>query len=315
MKNTISLSDFKLRLFVDTNVIIDYTESFNRNKARTFINFFRYNSFKDVELVTSDYVLWEFYGHYREELYIRKLVQERHYGYIAANKLCRRGDFRRINLREMRLFGNIIRGHVRQIENIISIQKLIGRELPAFSENVENLLQCSKFSYKDAIVFVSALYSQANIIITLDQTFSDEEHLKKLKQAIRRWPINPGKIIFKEPKDFRNQKSIKKEYKAWFEEYNKGKIIGNIIKYWARSKVIQVRCLKRHIIKENDYLYIVKFVDERLFRYAFKIELGDLRSPRTRRPIIKGKNVTIKLPSQFPYNNKNWDRGMVFFAE
>ena len=79
-------SDIVLRMFIDTNVLIDYIENFPDTHAIEFIEGFSKKEINNIESITSDYVLWEFYGHFRDELYTKKLVEEHHYGLVSATR-------------------------------------------------------------------------------------------------------------------------------------------------------------------------------------------------------------------------------------
>jgi len=327
MKNRIKLSDFKLRFFVDTNVLVDYVEGFNEKKSIAFLNLFKRSKIKkkskieEVELVTSDYVLWEFYGHSKEELYIQELVNKHGYGYIAANKECRHANFRYANTGCMRQFGKKIKEYLEKMkkEGIIYPVPLIGKHIPGFSETMEAILQCSKFPYKDAIVLVSAYFSQANAIITRDEQHFGKSRIKQLKDAMESWPINPGQIEIKKPEELSSLQKIRLEYENWFITRNKNKVIGEVVKYYPRSNVIEVKCIKNCLLNhQKDNIYLVKFFNNKVAKFFLdlsKVKSSNFKHAKTKRAVKKGRHVTIKLPSRFPYKNRKWEKGMVFFAE
>lgn len=297
-------SDINLRIFVDTNVLIDYTLNFDERKSRTFLELFKTKQFENIELVTSDYVLWEFYGHFKEELYIRKLISDHNYGHIGANRECRRGDFKKASLEDMKTIGETIESYVGQFEEKpVSVERLIENELPGFSNITEKILLCSKFSYKDAIVFSSALFTRSHMIITLDETFSSEQHLEGLKEALEnlRDAIKaldrPIDMEFCKPADLADEDSVKKNYREWFLKYNKGKQLGNVIGVWPRVNVIGVECLKDLFVEVGDYLCLTKFYESNDFMMkVFEVTEGNLKDYDTEKDITKGSKVTIKLP-------------------
>lgn len=328
-KNKIKESDFKLRLFVDTNVLIDFVEEYNERKSVTCLNLFQKSEVSkkpkidSVELVTSDYVLWEFYGRCRQELYVRKLVTEHNYGFIQANKESKDDNFRKHADNEcMKQFGNKIDGYIRRItgnNGMIFRERLIGKDLPGFSEFIDEVLKCSKFSYKDAIVFVSALFTRANGIITCDEHHFNKDRIEQLKEAMKTCPIKDAEISFRRPEEFSTLDKIKLEYKNWFEKRNKNKIIGAIVKYYPRMNVVEIKCKKGYSLSENDSVYLVRFFDNKnLGKFWLKIPTkssGNFKSMTTKQPIDKGQHVTIKLPYKFPHKKKEWTKGWVFFAE
>ncbi len=328
-KNKISFpDDFKLRLFIDTNVLIDYVQECNKKECCTFLKLFRKLKIRrkpkiaEVELVTTDYELWEFYGHCREESYVKWLIGKYNYGVISANKECRNANFKDVDYRQMRKFGNEIKGYIKKVveeEEIVYLDRLIGQENAGFSETIDRILQCSKFSYKDAIVLTSAYFTQANIIITCDDQHFGHGHLDDLREALTNWQINPGQLEYKKPADFSTLQNIRAAYKAWFMKRNESKIIGEVVKYYPRINVIEIKCKKGCSISEKESVYITKFLNgDSFIKFWFKVpnsKSKKLRSVKTKKPVSRGSHITVKLPSRFPYKKKNWDKGMVFLSE
>lgn len=312
----LSSVDTKLRLFIDTNVLIDFIEGQDNKKARSFIELFKNSKFNNIEILTSDYILWEIYGHMREEFYIEELIKKFNYGYISANKECRKNPFRLVSLSQMELIGKRIQECINRFKNTpVVIERLFNKEVEKFSELIEKLLQVSKFSYSDAIIFASAVVTNSHIIITLDETFSSDNHLNELKEALKELPQRFQEIEFKKPEDFSNMRKAKKEFKNWFIKHNKNKQIGEVVKIWPKRNVIGVNCFKKFFIQENDYLCIVKFRNELNFTYKIiKVKRGCLKDYKSKRVIKRGKEVTIKLPKKIKC--KLLDGAMVFlFAE
>jgi len=317
IRPSISASDFNMRLFIDTNVLIDFILEYDEKKSKSFIELFKNSRIENVELVTSDYVLWEFYGHFRDELYVRKLISDNKYGHIGANKECRRRIFKKVNLPDMENFGNAIKGYVQQFaENPVSIQRLIGETLDGFSNFIEKILQSSKFTYQDSIVFVSALYTRSHLIVTLDEPFSSERHLQDLREALSSVPLNID-IEFKKPINFSTENDVKKEYKIWFEKQNKNKQIGKVFHYYPRKKVICVECLKPYTLRTKDYIYLVNFNETTNDKFikSFQIKTDGMRDFKTKEIIKEGKKVTIKLPEDFSLSGGSLANTMVFISE
>jgi len=306
--------DMKLRIFVDTNILIDYIENRDTGKAKSFIELFRGNNeiLNNIEIITSDYVLWEFYGHLREEFYIRELIENFDYWYVSANKECRRRPFRKISLSQMKSIGDKITKCINSFkDNPVTIEKLIDKKLEGFSELIEKLLQISKFSYSDAIVFASALLTNSHMILTLDETFSSEKHLEELKKALEDLPAPFHEIEFKKPEDFSTIEKVKKEFKKWFTRHNADKKIGEVTKVWPQKNVIAIRCFNNFFIKEDDYLCLVKFTKGTHFTYKI-IKVKNLRDYETEKPTTIGRKVTIKLPNEI--NCKKLDNATVFLV-
>lgn len=206
-KNKITDSDFKLRLFIDTNVLVDHIEGFNEKKSVTFMKLFQQtksskrSKIANIELITSDYVLWEFYGRCRRELYVKKLVENHNYGYIHANNESQKDNFKKAGPGCMKVFGEKMEEYIENITGntgSIYLNRLIGKHNPGFSEFIDKVLKCSKFSYKDAIVFVSALFTHSNKIITCDEDFGEDKK-KQLEKVMKDCPIKDAELSFGKP--------------------------------------------------------------------------------------------------------------------
>jgi hypothetical protein len=309
-------SDLILRLFIDTNVLIDYIEKFPDTHAIKFIDTYCENKFENIELITSDYVLWEFYGHFRDELYTKKLVADHHYGYVSANKTCFKGGYPRASLPDMEQFGETIKTYEKELkEKKISVEKLVGKNHSGFSELVETILQRSKFSYKDSIVFVSAVYTGSSILITLDDHFSCDDHLKELKEALKPLvtSLKLDDIGFKRPIDFADVKSMKRNYKEWFIKKNEPKVIGKVIKTYSKSTVLGIQCSGDNYIEVGDWLCVVKF--DRLSNFfinIFQIKANCLKDYDRETDVTKGTKITAKPPEELI---GNCDNALVFLYE
>lgn len=332
MKNKIGFLDFKLRLFLDTNVFIDYIQGCNKKQCVTFLNLFKKSKVRkkpkiaDVELVTSDYVLWEFFGHCREELYVKWLINKYHYGLISANKQCITANFRDVKPIQMGKFGKEIEGYRKRIfddDAIVYLYRLIGHENAGFSEIIDRILQCSKFSYKDAIVLNSAYFTYADMIVTCDEQFkeirTEEGYLDNLKKALSDWKVKPEKLEYRQPKEFSSLAKIRSIYKNWFMARNKEKIIGEVVKYYPKINVIEIKCKRGCLVTEKNSIYIAKFIGGDAFnKFGFVVpdfKSGNFKSAGTKNAVKKGTHVTIKLPSSISYKKINWEKGMVFLSE
>ena len=315
---TISRYDFNLRLFVDTNVLIDYLDCFDGNNAKSFLELFKKSDFENIELVTSDYVRWELYGHLRADLYAREMITAKGWSFNRTRKGMR--EFKDVTPEEMEEFGKTTKNMVNQLEesegkDFIPVRRLMSEQTEGFSETIERLLQCSKFSYKDTMVLVSALYTESHILVTIDEQFKGEgNRIAELEEEKADLPIVIS-LKFKPPSEFSSEEDIKRSYKEWFDERNEGNKIGRVIGYWSEVSVIGVEC-RDYTIREEDYIYVVKFVDAKDFvKRLFKVEKGGLRDYETEKPIKEGKKVTIKLPDDLAFDGLNIENAIIFLSE
>lgn len=320
MRPAISRSNFNLRLFIDTNVLIDYLEDYDKQKAKSFIELFKNSNFNNIELVTSDYVIWELFDYFRKDLYVKKMINELKWGFNRARKGIK--DFKDVDMEVMKGFGIEIEKMVDLLkkngsQEAITIQYIMSEKTEKFSEIIERLLRSSKISYKDTMIFASAYYTHSNVLVTIDEQFKGEgNRISELEEENKN--LNLPKEIslkFKPPIDFSYEDIIKKNYKEWFEENNEEKKIGKVIKCYDKVNVIGVECLNDYIIKVGDYIYAVKFnADKEIIKCSFKIKEKCLRNYDTNEPISEGKKVTIKLPD----NNlmaTNLENAGIFLAE
>ncbi|MCK9573864.1 MAG: PIN domain-containing protein [Candidatus Omnitrophica bacterium] len=326
-RNTISLYDFKLRFFVDTNVLIDYIENFNEKKCVTFLNLFRKSKVKkkakieEVELVTSDYVLWEFKGRIRRELHAKKLVKNHGFSIIAANSESNKFRKEYANIKCMKNYGQEISNIEKQIFDemqLLYLERLMGKALPGISETIDKILSCSKLPYKDAIVLASAIFTKSNFILTCDEQHFNNEIFNELKEAMKEWqkivakPIDFKQIEIKRPSSYPSLKVLRQEYKKWFMCNNEQKIIGTAVKFFPRLSVVEIMCKRKNYLKAGDQGWLVRFNnDGKMTKLGFSINESNLRSFKTKKPTKKGKHVTIKLERQ----NREWDQAHVFLAE
>jgi predicted nucleic acid-binding protein len=316
--------DTKLRLFIDTNVLIECIEEFDEKKSKTFMELFKNKNFENIELVTCDYALWELYGHSRSELYVRKLVQENKYGFInASNESTRKESFRKASINDMKTFSTQIRGRITELENKpLTIEKLIGSDIGIFGDVVEAVLHCSKLSYKDSIIFASAFFTNSHRIVTLDDFFSREGRIKELTEALDSLrgilkTRTKMEIEFKKPEAFSNEFLAKSEFMKWFKTHNQSKQLAEIINVWSDTNAIGLQCLKsKYFIRVEDYLCLIKFHDNDDFDMkVFKLEKGNLRDYETDKEITQGNKVTIRLPSNIKSEPRMINAGVYLYSE
>ncbi len=318
IRPAISRSDFNLRLFIDTNVFIDYLENFDTQKAKSFIELFKNSNFDNIELVTSDYVLWELYDYFRKDLYVKKMINEFKWGFNRARKGIK--EFKGVDCEVMKGFGNEIINRVNQLrkngnEDIIDIQYLMGEKTEKFSEIIETLLRSSKISYKDTMIFASAFYTHSHILVTIDEQFKGEgNRINDLEEEKKDLP--KGFFLkFKPPTEFSSEENIKRNYKDWFEEYNEENKIGTVFDCYHKVNVICVECLDDYVIKAGDYICAAKFNEtEEMVKKLFKVKENCLRDYETGEPLSEGKKVTIKL-SDNSLKASNLENASIFLAE
>lgn len=318
---TISPTDFKLRLFIDTNVLIDYIEECNKNNAKDFLDIFKDLKTRPInnEVVISDYVIWELYGYLRTDIYIRKMMTDPDKKWGFKRSLMYSREFKEAESGVMEEIGNKIKKVKEEIEQFIYITNIMSKEAEGFSELVESLLQCSKFEYKDAMVFASAFHriTHSNILITNDERFRREgSRIKQLEYALKSLhkSFQEKKFKFKVPTDFCSKEKINKTYEEWFNDYFEDKAIGKVIKQWNEVKVIGIECSDSNSLKINDYVYIIKMntnFDAFKKPLVVKIEKENIRDFDCEKTVEEGNKITIKLPFEL---NQNLEGASIFLS-
>jgi predicted nucleic acid-binding protein len=149
----ISKTDFDLRVFLDTNVIIDYFSK--RKETVDFFNLFKgITSNFNLTLITSDYVLWETCGFIKRDLYIKKMLSDPTLNWTFKQACSRVINFEDIEQEEMNRIGDKIDRMINEVSSFIEVKNLMAEETPGFSAIFIKLLKYSRFQYKDIMVFI-----------------------------------------------------------------------------------------------------------------------------------------------------------------
>lgn len=297
---TLGRPDFTLRLFIDTNIIIDCLEKNPENESLPFIESLKDNSHEFIEIVSSDCVLWELYDYIRGEYYAETMYP----GWSFKKVKSGLKEFKGIDetsIREMRAFIDSKVDALLDVDmaSIITFENAMISDISEFYHFVKTLLQTSKFSREDAIVVVSAILASAHILITMDRQFHGEgtSRAPMLKSEFESLSID-WKIDFKSPRELTATDGILKMYKEWFMETNRDKIIGNVTKVYSQASVICVECISDYCLKVGDYVCIIKFKeDSTMIKEVFKIEQNNLQDYVSTEKIESGSYVTISVPS------------------
>ncbi len=324
---TVTPEDFVLRIFIDANVLIDISEKWNKNKSMDL--FEELKELKEeqcIQAITSEYALWEFYGHMREEKYIGKMVNEKGWGFIHANKCSK--ELRDMEYCKVEEIGREIEESWNEIKEIVFLERALVSYPFEVTELVEKFIKLSKLSYRDAIILSSAIYSRCKIIVTRDDYLSRAEHIENLLNAFKEIPyINNllAEINIKKPVDLIN---LWKVYSKWQKDKLENRAIAKISEYWKKTGILGIEVLNG-FLKEKDYVRVYKAImigdTGEIIIFDFKVEKGLLRNFDTEKEISKvnkGEKATLKIPDEiyrkYPYlkrNGYNLRGGKVFLIE
>jgi hypothetical protein len=295
--------------------VIDYIEN-ARKRGKIFQSFFNLlKRYKDIDLVTSDYVLWEFYGYFKKELYAKKLLKDHRYTLISSHKECYKEEFGNAKFCDIEKFGEDIDTYRKTLEEFLTIISIFNTKNDQFNELIDKLFKNSKFSFKDIIVFSSAVHTQSDILITSDRHFSNENHLERLKKAITSLPPSFRNITFKKVDNFSGHDKIRAEYKNWFCRHNEKKAIGKVVNYFKKLKVIHINCNNNKSISVKDRLYLIKFDSKnKMLKLCLpKLTNSNFKDFNTKKYVKTGNNITIKTSKSS--NKIDWRNALVYLSE
>jgi len=316
MPSPISEYNINLRLFIDTNVIINYIN--NYGEGFLFLNIFKENRVvgylaEKIELVTSDYVIWELCEYLRHEHYLRNKIVDNEW----PTRRAIRGvyNFNNATQDEMSSFGQVIKDKLTELGTFIQIEKVMNKESPEFNEYVLKCICESKFQAKDILVITSAIFIGSHKIVTEDDDFRQEGHrIKEIRENLEDFPVEVP-LNLNPAIDFSNEDRIKKTYERWFVAHNGNNVIGDITNYWSDSRVIGLKCTNDQNVKVGDYIYIVKFVNHAMHEIGpFRILDTNIRDYDTDESITEGDKVTIKIPDDIEVST-NLRNSMIFLYE
>lgn len=287
--------DFNFRLFADSNLIIEYLNGIKNSEAHKFFRLYKRvrKSFPQVELVTSSYVLWEFMGHMRDELYANYLHEKHGCGILPAVKTCSRHPFQKASAKVMAALKSDIEAAIRKIGMVVDIQNI--SKMPEFDKQVSAILLESKLTYKDAMVYTTAMLSNSHRLITSDRRLESEAQknssfLSKTKML----PLKPITDI----------ETLRKEYRNWFNQEIAPKKVGVVANHFTVKNVLKITG-KRKLTK-GGYLRLVKFSEDNSME---KVDFKIVQMRKDEKECSAGCNVTVKPDKKL---DARWDDALAF---
>lgn len=300
MKPTsLPLNAFKLKIFIDTNVLIEYFENLADNQSKAFMKAASEN--ENINLVSSDYVIWEFLNFVRNETCIKEMV---------SKGLCSKRAWHYPLGEDEKLRGKVLKEfniHLSELEDVlnIDIERLMDEGSDNFFEMVKKFFINSKIESQDILVVASALSTRSHIFLTRDMPLTDEgKRVAILKEFLEKLPLpkEEGRALlnFVSPAIIGTspEKCVKSLFKQWFSDAVKDKILGKVVKTYVKKNVVVVECDDDYVVSEGDTLCLFKFNGSNNFlKSFFKIETGQLRDNEKDCVVKEGKKVTIGLPN------------------
>lgn len=287
--------DFTQRIFVDTNILIDGTITPDQ-RAIDFLTLAGQNS--SIELVTSDYVMWEKIDFVRMQNWVANA--------IAKGKSYKDGITGKIEITGelVTKISSDLANYSTTIEDKFNVENFNIMDSPTkkstFFEALKKLMYCSAISKQDLLVLLSAHDLGCHAILTKDKQFDLDLNRARQFESDLQQALIPGEL--KDLKFYRDlNKTPQQYYNDWFTE----KIIPQAIfkitdGIYQHPNVAEIDTELSNPIAIGDYLYFLKTSDEGTHVWHTKVEPGMLRDYDTKDDIQQGNHVTLKLPESIP---------------
>lgn len=305
---SIALEDIKLRVFVDTNILIDCFVT----PEPTVINFVKNASASDlIDLVTSDYALWEQNEFIRKQTWIRALVSNQKSHNEALTYKLKLTD----SLRQ-EVSDNIANAKTdREMLSILNYN-LMDEATPNgdFFTRLELLTINSTISNQDLLILLSAYVTKSAAILSKDGRFNSSlMEIASLEETLGSslLPETLKSIKFINSLD----KNPQQNYNEWFENRFKDLHIAECICYYQKVNIVCAECIGNENINIGDYLLLTKNSKNNEFkRVVFRVNENCLRDYDNGTDIPSGRKVTIKMPNEISV--ERWmDGGKIFRIE
>jgi len=210
------LNNDRVRIFVDTNVLIEFFENLDNNPSKQFLE--EASSDDRVELLTSDFVIFEVLEFLRREYYIKSKIDG---GWCTRRAYRKSRNFENFSQADFTSMKKEINNHMNKIAEIVEIiplEEFIDKNLGiSFSEIVKHFILSTKIEKNDVLALTSALLTQSHVFLTKDEDFAREgRRIAMLEEFLKELPI-PLSIKFFSPKP-PNNLSIREYIKKIYEK-------------------------------------------------------------------------------------------------
>lgn len=303
----LSIEDFKLRLFVDTNVLIDAIVT-PEQPVVDFLNLA--NGHEEIDLVTSDYVLWEQNEFIRMQTWIKQMVDSNK-SYKNAIKWGITVDDSLQELVTNRITKSSQDRETLNIYNYNLMDDSIATK--DFFSLTSKLTAFTAISNKDLLILLSAYATRSHAILSSDKNFRSEfSNAVSLKASLRDslLPVNLKEIKFFKPRPEAPPSVL---YYQWFTDFLAPRKVGKCeAKVYERMSIVAIRCENDEVINIGDYLMIAKISPDQFRKQVVKVETGNLKDYESTNDIEGGRHVTLKIPDA-PENTIDWMANAMVF--
>jgi hypothetical protein len=291
---SIRLTDIKLRLFVDTNILVDAFTT-PQNDIITFLEQAFIHS--EIDFVTSDYALWEHHEFIRKQVWIKNLVNNNssYKGAISYNIELTE------DLKEEVKDAIDFAAKGREKFGIENANLMDENTLNGDFFRLLELFQIhTRISNQDLLILLSAYATLSNVILSKDGGFRNEvgeEKFNSIEQSLMdaQIPENLKKMSF--ISDLKV--SPQKHYNSWFTKQFGESSMGYCCRTFDRTNVIVIESSQIFI---GDYLMLIKVSDDinEVQKIVFKIDEDCFREYEPEKVLENNnKRFSIKLSEDF----------------
>lgn len=289
---SIRLTDIKLRLFVDTNILIDAFTT-PQNDVTTFLEQAKIHP--EIDLITSDYALWEHHEFIRKQIWIKNLVNNNNsYKGALSYKIELTEEIKK-EVEDAIDFATKGREEFGIDNANLMDEKTLNED---FFRWLELFQIHTRITNQDLLILLSAYATQSNAILGKDKNFKKEvgeNNFDGIEQSLQDAQIpNELKRVFFIG-DLKT--NPKKHYYNWFMKQFKELSIGYCYRTFSNSNVIVIESDE---ITNNDYIMLIKLSDDtnEMKKLVFKIDEECFQEFKPEKLLENDakKRFSIKLP-------------------
>lgn len=291
---SIRLTDIKLRLFVDTNILID---AFTTPQSDIIAFLEQATIHTEIDLITSDYALWEHHEFIRKQVWVKNLVNNNRSYKDAINYKVQPTVELKKEIKDAIDFAFNERDRLGIANANLMDEKTLNGD---FFRLLELLQINTRISNQDLLILLSAYATQSNAILSRDRGFkkeAGEDSFDNIEQSLgeAQIPDELKRVSFIGDLKINPQK----HYYSWFMKQFEELSMGYCYRTFDKNNVVVIESDE---ILIDDYLMLIKFSDDtnEAKKIAFRVDEGCFREfePNTILENSTRKRFSIKLSEE-----------------
>lgn len=287
--------DLRLRMFVDTNILINATVTPDPDTI-AFLTSAAQNEY--IHLVTSSFVIWEKFDFVRTQNWI--------YSEISKGKSYKNALRNSVEIDEAlaEKISEDLKSYADDIEEKFGIQNFNLLDSPSAKadlfEFLKKLMYSSSISKQDLLILLSAYETESNAILSKDRDFGKSlGNVKGFEDSLQEALIPPNLKEIKFCRDLK--KTPHAYYSEWFTEKLIPKSLARLTgEVFQEVNVVEISCGEDKTVRDGDFLYFLKLGETNVQTWNTKIEAGNMRLYGSDATVTEGQHVTVKLPNEIP---------------